>query len=111
MRHVDRNSSNARNGEQDFRESGLQHLDGLYSYAMTLVRNQAEAEDLIREVYLRAVQAFSCPRPDTNMKSWLFTILRNVWSNQPRKWRNSPQMTEIQVEDGYSGSVAEPSKD
>jgi RNA polymerase sigma-70 factor (ECF subfamily) len=49
-------------------------------------------------------------RADSNMKSWLFTILRNVWFNQLRKWRNGPQMVEIEVGDGVANSIVEPSK-
>jgi hypothetical protein len=84
MTRVATNSTNARNAEQDFRESALQHLDRLYSYAMALVRNQAEAEDLVQETYLRAIQAFERLRPNSNLKSWLFTILRNIRLNQVR---------------------------
>ena len=74
----------ARTIEQGFRESALQHLDGLYGYAMTLARNKAEAEDLVQETYLRAVRAFGQLRPDSNLKGWLFTILRNIRLNQIR---------------------------
>jgi RNA polymerase sigma-70 factor (ECF subfamily) len=59
--------------------SGIEHLDGLYSYARVLTRNHAEAEDLVQETYVRAMQAMGRLRADSNMKSWLFTILRNVW--------------------------------
>jgi RNA polymerase sigma-70 factor, ECF subfamily len=75
---VGTNSKNDRSTELSFRESALQHLDGLYAYAMTLTRNQSEAEDLVQETYLRAMNAFDRLRPDSNLKSWLFTILRNV---------------------------------
>ena len=85
------NTRNAPNTEQDFRESALQYLDGLYGYAMTLARNRAEAEDLVQETYLRAISAFERLRPDSNLKSWLFTILRNIRLNHLRdglgKWR------------------------
>jgi RNA polymerase sigma-70 factor (ECF subfamily) len=46
----------------------------------------------------------------SNMNGWLFTILRNVWLNQLRKWRNGPQMFQIEVGDGVSNSILEPSK-
>jgi RNA polymerase sigma-70 factor (ECF subfamily) len=51
---------------------------------MTLARDQAEAEDLVQETYLRALQAVDRLRPDSNLKSWLFTILRNLRLNQVR---------------------------
>src|SRR5260370_42155868 len=89
--------------------TGVEYLDGLYSYARVLTRNHAEAEDLVQETYVRAIQAMGRLRADSNVKSWLFTILRNVWFNQLRKWRNGPQMIEIEVEDGVANSIVEPS--
>src|ERR1700737_5555998 len=90
--------------------TGIEHLDGLYSYAMVLSRNHAEAEDLVQETYVRAIQAIGRLRAGSNMKSWLFTILRNIWFNQLRKRRNGPQMVEIEAEDGIANNIAEPSK-
>jgi RNA polymerase sigma-70 factor, ECF subfamily len=90
---------------------GIEYLDGLYSYALVLTRNHAEAEDLVQETYVRAIQAMGRLRPDSNMKGWLFTILRNVWLNQLRKWRNGPQMVEIELDYGLANSVVEPSMD
>src|ERR1700692_2457876 len=89
---------------------GIEYLDGLYSYAMVLSRNHAEAEDLVQETYVRAIQALGRLRADSNMKSWLFTILRNLWLNQLRKRRNGPQMVEIEVEDGVANTIPEQSK-
>jgi RNA polymerase sigma-70 factor, ECF subfamily len=90
----------ARNTEPGFRDDALQHLDGLYAYAMTLVRNQAEAEDLVQETYLRAAQAFDRLRPDSNLKSWLFTILRNVRLNQVRDGLSKSRAVEMDEPDG-----------
>lgn len=100
-----------REGAADVQGIHIEDIDGLYSYALILTRNHAEAEDLVQETYLRAMQAVGRLRPDSNMKAWLFTILRNTWFNQLRKWRNGPQMIEIEVGDGPAMDVAEPSKD
>jgi RNA polymerase sigma-70 factor (ECF subfamily) len=35
--------------------TGIEYLDGLYSYALVLTRNHAEAEDLVQETYVRAL--------------------------------------------------------
>jgi len=91
--------------------TGVEYLDGLYSYALILTRNHAEAEDLVQETYVRGVGAMGRLRPGSNMKGWLFTILRNVWLNQLRKRRNSPQMVGIGVDDGIDNRIVEPSKD
>ena len=89
----------------------IDHLDGLYSYALVLTRNHAEAEDLVQETYVRALPAMGRLRAGSNTKGWLFTILRNVWLNQLRKWRNGPQMIEVDVGDGVANSIVETSKD
>src|SRR5580698_8064051 len=60
--------------------AGIEHIDGLYSYAFVLTRNRHEAEDLVQETYLRAIGAMGRLHTDSNVKSWLFTILRNIGS-------------------------------
>jgi RNA polymerase sigma-70 factor, ECF subfamily len=89
---------------------GLDHLDGLYSYALLLTRNYAEAEDLVQETYVRAIPAMGRLRADSNTKGWLCTILRNIWLNQIRKWRNGPPMIEIDAQNDVANNVVDPSK-
>jgi RNA polymerase sigma-70 factor, ECF subfamily len=90
---------------------GIEYLDGLYSYALVLARNHAEAEDLVQETYVRAIQAMGRLRADSNMKSLFFTILRNIWFNELGEWRNGPRMVEIEVGDGVANSIVESTKD
>jgi RNA polymerase sigma-70 factor (ECF subfamily) len=78
------------------RELALEYLDGLLGYAMTLTRNKAEAEDLVQETYLRAMRAYDRLRPDSNVKSWLFTILRNLYLNQIRHKQSGPPMVDME---------------
>ena len=84
---------------------GIEYLNGLYSYAMVLTRNHAEAEDLVQETYTRAIQTIQKLRVNSNIKGWLFTILRNIWFNQLRKRRNGPPMVDI-----ATNNIVEPSK-
>jgi len=71
------------------------YMDGLYAYSMVLSRNPAMAADLVQETYLRALKAKESLRPDSNVKSWLFTILRNIWLNQLRHERAGPRIAEL----------------
>jgi RNA polymerase sigma-70 factor (ECF subfamily) len=66
-----------------------EHFDRLYAYAMVLSRNRTEAEDLVQETCVRAIRASGRLGPDSNVKSWLFTILRNIWRNQLRQRRTA----------------------
>jgi RNA polymerase sigma-70 factor (ECF subfamily) len=91
---------------------GLEYIDGLYGYAFVLTRNHADAEDLVQETYVRAIQAMGRLRAASNVKGWFFTILRNIWLNQLRKRRNGPQIIEMEAGDSsVANSIAEPSKD
>jgi RNA polymerase sigma-70 factor, ECF subfamily len=74
---------------------GIEHIDGLYGYALTLSQNRTDAEDLVQETYLRAIRAMGRLRSDSNVKGWLFTILRNIWLNQVRHMRKMPEVIEV----------------
>jgi RNA polymerase sigma-70 factor, ECF subfamily len=71
-----------RDGTSHVHRTHIENIDGLYSYALILTRNHAEAEDLVQETYVRAIGAMERLRSGSNAKSWLFTILRNIWLNQ-----------------------------
>lgn len=85
----------------------LEYLDGLYSYAMILSRDNTEAEDLVQETCLRALRAIGRSRDDRCVKCWLFTILRNIWLNQLRKRRNTPDLVESDA-DELADAVPDP---
>jgi RNA polymerase sigma-70 factor, ECF subfamily len=86
-----------------FNQTALEHLDALYGFAMSLTRNQTEAEDLVQETYLRAVRAFGQLMPDSNLKSWMFAIMRNLRLNQLRHARVGPSFIEIDSEENGNG--------
>src|ERR1700742_1201863 len=87
---------------------GSEHIDGLYSYALVLTHNHAEAEDLVQETYVRAIPAIGRLRPDSNIKAWLFKILRNIWFNQLRKRRSEPQMIQTDEEGASLDNLVNP---
>lgn len=83
----------------EFNQAALEHLDALYGFAMSLTRNRTEAEDLVQETYLRAVRAFGQLLPDSNLKSWMFAIMRNIRLNQLRHARVGPSFIELDSEE------------
>src|ERR1700674_3424388 len=82
-----------------FSQAALEHLDSLYGYALILTRDQTAAEDLVQETYLRAVRAFGQLMANSNLKSWLFVIMRNAWLNQLRHTRSAPRFVELDDEE------------
>jgi len=88
---------------------GLEHIDSLYSYGLVLTRSRTEAEDLVQETYVRALKAMARLKVESNVKSWLFTILRNIWRNQLRRRRTAPQLVEMDLDGSNDGISVEAS--
>src|SRR3982074_422944 len=62
-----------------FSDEAIQHLDTLYRGALRLTRDSTQAEDLVQDTYVRALRYQGSYRPGTNMKAWLFAIMRNLF--------------------------------
>ncbi len=74
-----------------FERDALPFLDQLYSAAMRMTRNPADAEDLVQETFAKAYSSFHQFRPGTNLKAWLYRILTNTFINTYRKKQRQPQ--------------------
>lgn len=66
---------------REFERTALPLLDNLYGAAMRLTRNPTEAEDLVQDTMVRAYRFWSSFKTGTNIKAWMFTILRNTFIN------------------------------
>ena len=76
-----------------FETDALPFLDQLYSAAMRMTRNPADAEDLVQETFAKAYASFHQFRPGTNLKAWLYRILTNTFINTYRKKQRQPQQS------------------
>ena len=76
-----------------FERDALPFLDQLYSAAMRMTRNPADAEDLVQETFAKAYGSFHQFRPGTNLKAWLYRILTNTFINTYRKKQRQPQQS------------------
>src|SRR5205814_2801894 len=74
-----------------FEQEVLPFLDQLYSAALRMTRNPADAEDLVQETFAKAYASFHQFQQRTNLKAWLFRILTNTFINTSRKRQREPQ--------------------
>jgi len=77
-----------------FVEEAMQYAPKLYSAALRLTRNKADAEDLVQDTYLRAWRSFGTFQEGTNLRAWLYRILTNSFINKYRAKQRRP------IEDG-----------
>jgi len=84
----------------------LAHADGLYNFARWLVRDPVEAEDLEQETYARALGAAQQFEPGSNLKAWLFRILRNAFIDRRRRSQRETSYVEDGASDGEPTELA-----
>jgi RNA polymerase sigma-70 factor (ECF subfamily) len=88
--------------QAQFADLTMEYMGSLYSAALRMTRNPADAEDLVQETYLKAYRAFGSFREGTNLKAWLYRILTNTFINSYRARKRRPEQTDIDdVEDLY----------
>ena len=88
--------------QAQFAELAMEHMASLYSAALRMTRNPADAEDLVQETYLKAYRAFDSFQEGTNLKAWLYKILTNTFINRYRAEKRRPEQTDVDdVEDLY----------
>jgi RNA polymerase sigma-70 factor (ECF subfamily) len=84
-----------------FEAEALPHLPALYNFALALA-GAADAEDLVQTACVHALEHLDSYRPGTNMRAWLFTILRNAWLSRQRRVRRG---TWLEVAPGEDDAV------
>ena len=88
--------------QAEFAAQAMEYMDALYSAAMRMTRNAADAEDLVQETYLRAYRGFPRFEQGTNLRAWLYRILTNTFINSYRAKQRRPDESDLgDVEDLY----------
>jgi RNA polymerase sigma-70 factor (ECF subfamily) len=85
-----------------FEADAMQYAGQLYSAALRMTRNPADAEDVVQETFLKAYRAYDTFQEGTNLKAWLYRILTNTYINRYRKQQRRPSEVELgELQDLY----------
>jgi RNA polymerase sigma-70 factor (ECF subfamily) len=88
--------------QRDFAAAAMPLAGALYSAALRLTRNSADAEDLVQETFLRGYRAYGTFTAGTNLRAWLLRILTNVFINAYRAKQRRVEETDLgDIEDLY----------
>jgi RNA polymerase sigma-70 factor, ECF subfamily len=88
--------------QASFADDAMQYAPQLYSGALRMTRNRADAEDLVQETYLKGFRSYHSFTEGTNLRAWLFRIMTNTFINSYRSKQRRPDETDLgDLEDLY----------
>ncbi|WP_342076317.1 sigma-70 family RNA polymerase sigma factor [Yoonia sp. SS1-5] len=76
------------NNQTDPRDEIVEHIPDMRAFALNLTRNPTLADDLVQDALVKAWRKFHQFQAGTNLRAWLFTILRNTFYSEIRKNKN-----------------------
>ena len=93
---------------EDLRNQILEHFPAMRSFAISLCRDTALAEDILQDAVIKALLNFDKFKTGTNLKAWLLTIVRNTFYSEMR--RSGREIAEIE-QDGPGATAIPPVHD
>ena len=75
--------------------AAIEQLDALYRLARHLTGDEQAGQDLVQDTYARAMETPGQFTPGTNVRAWLFRILRNLHIDRWRSQRTKPALAEL----------------
>ena len=87
--------------DAEFAREALPWIDDVYRFAVSLTRDEADADDVVQETYLRAYRSWHTFIPGTDCRRWLFTICRNVFLRSRERQRPT-----VDLDDGEQDALA-----
>ena len=94
--------------QKDFESEAVPHMDVLYNYALRMTGNPDDASDLLQETYFKAYRFWDKYEKGTNIRAWLFRIMKNSYINRYRKESKEPDTVDYdEVKNFYNTIRAE----
>lgn len=94
-----------------FEREALPHSDILYNYALRMTNDPADADDLVQETFLKAFRFWDKYEQGTNIRAWLFRILKNSYINRYRKISKEPDMVDYEDVQNFYTSIRDENAD
>lgn len=95
----------------EFEREALPHMDILYNFALRTTGNGQDAEDLVQETFLKAYRFWDKYEKGTNIRAWLFRIMKNSHINRYRKESKAPETVDFDEIKEFYNTVREEGAD
>ena len=96
---------------KEFEREALPHMDLLYNYALRMTNAAADADDLLQDTYLKAYRFWDKYEKGTNIRAWLFRIMKNSYINRYRKEVKEPGTVDYDEVKDFYNSIRDESAD
>ncbi len=93
----------------EFEREAVPHMDALYNYAVRMTGNSDDANDLLQETYLKAYRFWEKYEKGTNVRAWLFRIMKNSYINLYRKVSKEPDTVDYENVQNFYESIRDQS--
>jgi RNA polymerase sigma-70 factor (ECF subfamily) len=97
--------------QNEFEEEAIPHMDVLYNFALRTTGNEDDARDLLQETYLKAYRFWDKYERGTNIRAWLFRIMKNSYINRYRKETKEPDTVDYEHVENFYNSIRAQSTD
>lgn len=97
--------------QQEFEVEALPHADLLYNYALRMTNNSADADDLVQETFLKAFRFWDKYEKGTNIRAWLFRIMKNSYINRYRRESKEPNTVDYEEVQNFYNTIRDEAAD
>jgi len=97
--------------QTEFETEAVPHMDLLYNFALRTTGNEDDARDLLQETYLKAYRFWDKYEKGTNIRAWLFRIMKNSYINRYRKETREPGKVDYDDVENFYDSIRAESTD
>jgi RNA polymerase sigma-70 factor (ECF subfamily) len=87
-----------RDQDERFQREALPWLDDVYRFALSLTRDETDAEDVVQDTYLRAYKSWHTYAPGSDCRRWLFTICRNAFLRARERDRTTVELVDTEAD-------------
>jgi len=104
-------SKTLRRRQIEFEAEAIPHRDILYNFALRTTGDKDDAHDLLQETFMKAFRFWDKYEKGTNIRAWLFRIMKNSYINRYRKETREPGMVDYDDIENFYDSIRDEATD
>lgn len=89
-----------------FEREAIPWIDDVYRFALSLTRDESDADDVVQDTYFRAFRSWHTYMPGSDCRRWLFTICRNVFLRSRERTRPTVELDSSEVDAATIGAIS-----